>query len=138
MPEAALMRKIQVAVSGVGARVFRNNVAVAWAANKPFIPKEPCVCTVYPGDVVLRQARPIHAGLCDGSSDLIGWNSVLITEAMVGRTVAVFTALEIKTEKGRVSESQKNFISAVNSSGGIAGVARSESDAVKHINDFKI
>jgi hypothetical protein len=41
----------------------------------------------------------------------------------------VFTAIEVKTPTGRVSEQQQRFISMVNGLGGIAGVARSVQDA---------
>ena len=70
--------------------------------------------------------RKIHYGLMRGSSDIIGWKSVKITPDMVGKSVAIFTAIEIKTKKGIVSDVQKNFIQRVLMAGGIAGVVRSE------------
>jgi hypothetical protein len=48
---------------------------------------------------------------------------------MVGKKFARFTAVEVKTETGRVTPEQQDFISAVNDAGGIAGVIRSEEDA---------
>lgn len=66
-----------------------------------------------PGDVLIRKARPIHAGLCVGSSDLIGW----------GKT-GLFTAIEVKTERGRVTPEQQNFIDAVKRAGGIGAIVR--------------
>ncbi len=47
----------------------------------------------------------VQFGLCVGSSDLIGFKSMTITPEMVGQKIAVFTALEVKTEKGKVSTS---------------------------------
>ena len=69
--------------------------------------------------------RVVKYGLCKGSSDLIGWTDV--------DGVAVFTAVEVKTPKGRPTKEQENFIEAVRKSGGIAGIARSDSEAVELI-----
>ena len=75
--------------------------------------------------------RPIRYGVCNpGGSDLIGWTPVAITPDMVGQTVAVFTAVEVKNATGRPSEAQLNFIAQVLKAGGFAGIARSPGDAV--------
>jgi len=66
--------------------------------------------------------RHITAGLCKGSSDLIGI-------APCGR----FLAVEVKTPRGRVSAEQRTFIDAVNAAGGIAGVCRSVDEALELI-----
>lgn len=129
MLEQTIMKKIMLAASAAGARVFRNNVGVAWTgAPSPSAPGT--MVRINPGDVVLRNARPLHAGLCKGSSDLIGWMPVTITEEMVGRKLSVFAAIEVKGAKGRTSEQQVDFIKAVQKAGGIAGVARSEAEAL--------
>ena len=77
----------------------------------------------------------VDYGLVQGSSDLIGWTTVTVTPDMVGRKLALFTAIEVKTKTGRVSESQTNFINRVREAGGLAGVARSVEDARKILND---
>ena len=41
-----------------------------------------------------------------------------------------FLGIEIKTAKGRISEHQQRFISAINKEGGIAFVARSVDDVI--------
>lgn len=105
-----------LACSKAGARVFRNNVGVAVAPN---------------GGVV-------RYGLCNGSSDLIGWQTVTVTPDMVGKKIAVFVAIETKTQKGRASTEQKNFIERVNEAGGIAGIAKSDEDALNIINKHNI
>jgi hypothetical protein len=130
MLEQTIMKKIMLAVSAAGARVFRQNVGVAWV-GEPAPGTPGSMVRINPGDVVLRNARPLHAGLCKGSSDLIGFTPVEIKPEHVGATIAVFTALELKAAKGRVSEAQADFIAAVKRSGGIAGVARSEAEALK-------
>ena len=77
-----------------------------------------------------RSGHFVKFGLAKGSSDLIGWTRVKITQGMVGSTVAVFTAIEIKTKTGKPTEKQQHFIGRVKAAGGYAGVARSVKDAV--------
>jgi len=84
-------------------RIFRNNVGMAWG----------------------KDGRPIRFGLAKGSSDLIGWTEI--------DGVAVFTAVEVKTKKGKPTEAQLNFIEVVRRSGGIAGIARSDDEAEEMI-----
>lgn len=75
----------------------------------------------------------VRFGLVQGSSDLIGWTPVEVTQEMVGKTVAVFTAIECKTAKGKPTEKQRYFIGRVQADGGFAGVARSVEDAMEVI-----
>ena len=72
------------------------------------------------GSVLIKNARPLHAGLCAGSSDLIGWTVVEITPDMVGRKIAVFTAVESKTATGRATAEQLHFINTVRAAGGFS------------------
>lgn len=69
--------------------------------------------------VYIPHARPLHAGLVVGGSDLLGWTRD-------GR----FLALEVKSLRGRPSEAQRQFIEQVNSAGGIGIVCRSVQEAV--------
>ena len=130
MNEAELQRRLMMALSTAGTRVFRNNVGQAWAGTAELCRSSPRTVTLYPGDVVIRNARPLHAGLCVGSSDLIGWNTVQITPEMVGRKVAAFTAVEVKTTTGRLTGPQEIFLNTVRSAGGIGIVARDVDSAV--------
>jgi len=108
MSEAAIMRQIMVAVSKIGARLFRNN------------------------NGFLKDARGkyVHFGLGTGTSDLVGWVPVFITDSMVGTELPVFLAIEVKTPSGKLTDEQKNFLYAVNTAGGVAFVARSPEEAV--------
>jgi len=45
----------------------------------------------------------------------------------------VFTAIEVKSPRGRVTEKQQAFINSVLRLGGYAGVARSEAEAIRII-----
>jgi len=132
----ALVKRIQVAASAAGARVLRNNVAVAWVGQL-FKPDGIRVVTMVPGDVLLRGARPLHAGLHVGSGDLIGWKTITITPDMVGRPVAVFTSIEAKDGSGRPSRAQLAWQRAVRMSGGIALISHSEEEVVNDLNSFK-
>jgi hypothetical protein len=127
--ESKIMRDIMVALSRVGCRVFRNNVGTGWVGKSS---------RVNATDVLIRQARPLRAGLAEGSSDLIGWTPVKITNDMVGLTLAVFTALEVKSDHGRLSKQQKQFLNAVQLAGGIAVCARSEEEAVRIVGDSSV
>lgn len=85
------------------------------------------------GDIFIEDPRPLHSGLCKGSSDLIGWTPKEITPEMVGKKVAVFTAIEVKSRRGRPSEDQLNFMQRVKEDGGIAGVATNSDEAVNMV-----
>ena len=76
-----------------------------------------------------RSGRPVQFGLCPGSSDLIGFRQVEITQDMVGQVIAEFVAVEVKAPSGRVSRKQQDFIDMVNDMGGCAGIARSVEEA---------
>ena len=82
-----------------------------------------------------RTGRLVTFGLARGSADLIGWRTVVITPEMVGRRLAVFTSIEIKTPTGRVRPDQHAWMGAVRGAGGIAGVARSVGDALQLVAD---
>lgn len=105
--ETKIQQEIRLAVSRGNVRVFRNNTGMI---------------------------DGVQFGLCVGSSDLIGFKTVTVTPEMVGSRVAIFTALEVKTEKGRVSQGQQNFIDTVLNAGGIASVVRSVDDAIEVLN----
>lgn len=106
--EATIQAKIRLTIAK-HATVFRNNV----------------------GATKTDDGRYIQYGVCNpGGSDLIGWKSLVITPEMVGQKFAQFVAIECKSAKGKVSEDQKRFLNAVKNAGGIAGVSRSEVEAL--------
>tara|TARA_Y100000593_G_scaffold68723_1_gene126270 strand:- start:196 stop:588 length:393 start_codon:yes stop_codon:yes gene_type:complete len=83
----------------------------------------------------LRTGRPVQFGLAKGSSDLIGFKTIEVTSDMVGQKLAVFTSIEVKTAKGKLTPMQHNWLSCVNKAGGITGVARSVKDAIQIISN---
>ena len=127
--ESDIQARIMIALSKIGARVFRNNVGKGWIGKSER--GQGKLVFVGNSDVVIRNARPFHAGLCVGSADLIGWVPVVVTQEMVGQTLAVFLSPEVKTAKGRPSLEQVRWREAVQAAGGRAGIARSPEEAVK-------
>mgnify|MGYP000905382407 CR=1 FL=1 len=122
------MKLVQLAIGKMPfVKIFRNNTGTGWVGKSRRIPNST--------DVVIEDARPLHAGLCSGSSDLIGWTSVIITPEHVGKRIAIFTALEIKSGSGRASPDQLNFINVVKDSGGLGAIIRSPEEAVRFISD---
>lgn len=119
--------------SKLGSRLFRNNVGLGWIGHPVIHIKENKSVNLKKGDVVVRNARALHAGLCEGSSDAIGLTPILITQEMVGKKIAVFTAVESKTGKGKLSKIQQDFINMVIALGGIAGAVYSRQDVQKLI-----
>ena len=112
MNENELMKRVQVALSKLGARLFRNNIGTFKSES---------------GWHQYGLANP-------GGSDLIGWTPRKITPDMVGQTLAIFTAVEVKSEEGRLTKHQRSFIEAVQQSGGIAVCARSIEQAVRVVS----
>lgn len=107
MTEKAIQSSILLALGGRRhVRVFRNNVGKAKAEDGRFI--------VY--------------GLHVGSGDLIGWRTVTITPDMVGKPIAQFLSVEVKTPEGRLRPEQRVWLEAVNAAGGHAIVARDAED----------
>lgn len=113
--ETPISHRVAVRLSQLGAIIFRNNRGKFRT---------------------LDGKRIVAAGLSvNGSSDLIGWHSVEVTPDMVGKRVALFLAVEVKTEKGEIRPEQQRFIDNVNAAGGIGFFARSEKDVDANIKD---
>ena len=120
MLESEIQKRLQIAASQFGSKLFRNNVGVGWTGSiKKRLPD---------GTIIIANARPLHAGLFTGSGDLIGWRTITITPDMVGKRIAVFTSVEVKQNSGRATPDQVHWMNRVNESGGIAGIVKTEHD----------
>lgn len=130
MKETNIVRTIMLALGKIPSlKLFRNNVGTGWVGKTG---------NVKGGGIIIRDPRRLDAGLIEGSSDLIGWKEEIILPSMVGKKVAIFTAIEVKRDRGTLSPSQLNFINQVQRAGGIAGLVRSEEQAKDFINTYKI
>lgn len=131
MAESILLRNVMLAapkLAGVAVRLFRNTVGVGWVGrSRRLRPGE--VYRAQGGEVIITDPRPLHAGLFIGSGDAIGWTTIMVTEAMVGQRIAVFTSVETKVPvTGRMRTEQKTWHAAVQAAGGHSVIARSEAD----------
>ena len=132
--ETSIGKKIQLAIGSIpGVRLFRNNSGFAWIGASKMFDKGMNVW-VNKGDVLIQQGRPFHAGLCTGSSDFIGLKSVVVTQDMVGKSVALFLATEVKTKTGKATPEQIAFLNMVNKLGGIGFIATDEIEALEFLN----
>jgi hypothetical protein len=107
MSEQELQQRIRLELGRGPVRLWRNNV----------------------GALRDERGRLVTYGLCKGSSDLIGLSQVVIGPEHLGQTLAVFSALEVKTTKGRIREEQEKFLQLVQQLGGRGGVVRSVEEA---------
>lgn len=107
-------------------RVFRNNTGMGWAGE---------VKRLTDGSIHISNPRPLRAGLCEGSSDYIGWKSVTITPDMVGQRLARFVAIETKRSgSARRSPAQVNFLNTVKDAGGIGLFASTNEEVEMALN----
>jgi hypothetical protein len=124
MSEHVIQQQILLAHGSGSVRLWRNNVGTGWAGQATKVTGgnlRAIAAGLRPGDVVIRQGRPLHAGLCVGSSDLIGYRQV--------DGIAQFVALEVKSATGRATKEQTQFLEHISGAGGCAGVVRSVDDA---------
>ena len=119
MTESELQALIlRAAGSKLHVRIFRNQVGEGYVGKALRDPE----------GVFLRDARHVRMGLFPGSGDLIGWRTVTITADMVGKPIAQFLSIEVKTLTGRVRPDQQNWADQITAAGGHAIIARSVSD----------
>lgn len=123
MSESAILRTLLIYAGDLGAKLFRNARGVERIAQKDC---RSCQ----------RFGRVVSYGLANGAPDLVGWQPIVIGPEDVGRTIAVFVGVEVKADRGVVSEAQRKFLAALEKDGAIVGVARSIGD-LETIIDFR-
>lgn len=99
MSERDLIDELLLRASGVGMRLSRNNSGTAFFHDG--------------SSVAYGCFRP-------GGSDLLGWVPHIVTPQDVGKRIAVFAAVEVKTGKQKPTELQERFLRAVERAGGVA------------------
>lgn len=112
-------------------RLFRANAGKAWAGSFVSSPLEKIRIAKqiiaaggrYNGVVILKHAHAFQ-GLPAGFPDLFGFEAITITDDMVGKTVAVFEGVEVKTGRLQQTKEQKLFESLIKKMGGIYRLVR--------------
>lgn len=135
MRESNVLRSAWLAVAALGTTLFRVNTGKAWVGRGVRQPD---------GNVIVIGGRPVALGFgmpngdpLVGTADLNGWTTMEVTPEMVGRKIAVYTALETKESSGgQQRKEQINFIQRVRQAGGIAGFASSPAAAQAIIREF--
>lgn len=97
-------------------RLFRNSVGLGWCGQ---------VVRHDGTSVILNNPRKVRFGLHPGSSDLIGWRTIEITPAMVGKRMAVFVGIEVKTDGGRIRPEQQQWDETLRKFGAVSVITRS-------------
>jgi hypothetical protein len=100
-------------------RLFRQQSLLAWAGK---------ILHRTATTITLANPHAIKFGT-PGIADLGGLTSVLITPEMIGQSVGVYLACEVKGLRTPTTAEQRDFIAMVRSLGGRAGIARSVEDA---------
>ncbi len=106
MKETPIVKAVQKKATEIGWRMFRNNT----------------------GRLQAKTGAWVQFGLCVGSSDLIGWRTRTVTQDMVGQPIAQFVAIEVKTDKGNLTEEQIAFLATVRLAGGVSMMVRGEGE----------
>lgn len=106
--ENDIMKLIQIEFSKLGHRLFRNNT----------------------GALKDEKGRWVHFGLCEGSSDLIGWSRT-------GRFMAVEVKRPGAWTKPERLQKQHNFLAVIIAAGGIGIMAESVEDALRDLELFR-
>jgi hypothetical protein len=117
--ERTLLSEILLACSRGASRLFRINSGQGWTGR---------VLSHTPERLVLEHPRPFHAAP-KGFSDLIGWRTVTVTPDMIGKRIAVFCAVEVKTGSVRLTDEQRALLDAVRAAGGVGACVRSVDEA---------
>jgi len=129
--ETNISTRMSLEASECGTVLFRNSVGsgliISGKGSNGFIKKIITMATSA-GCFAYR----FTFGFGKGSSDKIGYTRVKITGDMVGKEIAVFTAIEVKTKTGITSPEQKDFLRTINHDGGIAILYR-DGDNIKNM-----
>jgi hypothetical protein len=108
--ENPIIKEVQLKVSPMGWRLFRNSRGVGWVGK---------LIDYIKGVARILNAHRVSFGLTDGASDLIGWRPLEID----GKKIAQFCAVEVKTKAyPTLTKDQKNFLKQVKDAGGYAAI----------------
>lgn len=120
-PGAKLTNQIREAASKIGARLFVMTTGKFWQGR---------IVAQTEDTITLKNYRMVNVGF-EGLSDLLGGSPIVVTQEMVGQTLLVVTACEVKAGNDQPRPKQPEFIAAIKKLGGRAGFARSVEDGLK-------
>ena len=136
MTEAEIQHAIRLTCGRGATALWRNETGVSEHGWKQAVGR--AIAALRRGNIqaaLIALTKPklsrVRYGLCKGSADLIGLTEVTIRPEHVGQTLGVFTAIEVKTDTGRVSPEQVQFLDLVTRRHGIAFVARDADEAAE-------
>lgn len=102
--------------------VFNNDNGTSVVGGQQFITKSAGPVHFKKGQRVTIGGQVIKYGLYPGSGDKVGWTEKIVTQDMVGKQVAIFTSIEIKTHNDHLSKKQRTWNRIVAAAGGIVEV----------------
>lgn len=109
-----------------------NDDIRAWSKSQPLV----VLYRNNRGSVQLPHGGMLTYGVGpNGASDWIGYQSVLVTEDMLGQTIAVFVAIEAKRPGKSGTDAQDAFCEEVRAAGGKAGVVHSVEELARILGD---
>lgn len=122
--EKNIINKRLLALDGKTQRRFRINAGRGWMSN------DVTWQTVGKNKLLtLKNPRILNAAP-EGWPDLCGWDTVEITQDMVGQKIAVFVGEEVKTGRLKLSKVQKMFGDVLSKMGGMFRVIREKDGEV--------
>ena len=126
MSEKDIQTTIMLALGKIrNLRVFRNHVGKGVTGR--------IIRGKSPGEWHVTNGRMTTFGLGPDTPDLVGWETITVTPAMVGQKIATIFFVEVKDLKGALSPGQRTFIEFARGMGCKVVVARSAEEAVAQI-----
>lgn len=125
MREADIQSAVLIALSEQGHYCLRVNSGQFWGGE----------VMSHDGSMLLLKHPTKIQGAVKGTADIVGCVQVVVTPQMVGKTVAVFTAIEVKQPGEKAKPHQENYLALMRSRGAIAGIATSSDEALSIINN---
>lgn len=130
--ESDIVKLIMLQATRMGARLLRNQVGMAYMANRARTLQRGETYTARGGETILFDCRKAVTGLGKGSPDLVGWSPMVVTPEHVGRSLAVFAGVEVKRPGQKPRPDQQQWLDMLASQGALAGCATSPED-LNHI-----
>ena len=121
LKESSIQNEVQIALSQAGHYNLRINSGQFWGGS----------ILAHDGARLVLEHPTKIMGAPAGTSDIIGCVTRTITPEMVGQTVAIFAALEVKRPGERPEKHQERYLALMRSRGAITGWATSPEEAVK-------